>query len=435
MGAARAGVLDAVRARGDRGTCEGRGARGARAGARRGARRGGDVRLHRAACRHSPPGPHAADRRGGLVVPVEVDAASTRVLSRASRARASRAVPSPTRIVSSPRNLARLGAIAARARLRARAASHAAGRPGDRLARRQRARQRAVGDRRRPAAAVRARRTARRARCWTGSSIGFLPLQNPDGRAAGTRVERRRLRPQPRLVRAHPARDGGEARAAVALSAAGVRRPARGGRHVVLLPARHRPGPPRGPGRGAARDERHDRPGAAAGVRPSGPELLDRHGLRPVLHGLRRQRDHDAVRRGRDDVREGHATRRSRRRWPSTTWPRGRCWRRWPRIATRCCGRGTRAGARRARRAAAARLEPNATLAAATVDQQVPRTHVYAYAWRADVAAADAARLAGRLRSAGVRVTGSAALSACAVPRLRDARRTAPDAAARAPGS
>ena len=50
------------------------------------------------------------------------------------------------------------------------------------------------------------------------------------------------------------------------------------------------------------------------------------------------------------------------------------------------------------------RLEPNATLAAATVDQQVPRTHVYAYAWRADVAAADAASLAGRLRSAGVRV-------------------------------
>ncbi|MDX6655922.1 MAG: hypothetical protein QOH62_715 [Solirubrobacteraceae bacterium] len=50
-------------------------------------------------------------------------------------------------------------------------------------------------------------------------------------------------------------------------------------------------------------------------------------------------------------------------------------------------------------------LEPNTTQARGIpVDVRVPRTHTYAYAWRGDVAAADGVRLAGRLRSVGVRV-------------------------------
>jgi hypothetical protein len=49
-------------------------------------------------------------------------------------------------------------------------------------------------------------------------------------------------------------------------------------------------------------------------------------------------------------------------------------------------------------------LEPNATQTGAAADQRVPRARMYAYAWRADVAAVDAAALAGRLRSVGVRV-------------------------------
>jgi len=50
------------------------------------------------------------------------------------------------------------------------------------------------------------------------------------------------------------------------------------------------------------------------------------------------------------------------------------------------------------------RLEPNATQSGAPVDVRVPRARVFAYAWRADVAAADGAHLADRLGAVGVRV-------------------------------
>ena len=58
--------------------------------------------------------------------------------------------------------------------------------------------------------------------------------------------QRLRLRPQPRLVRAHPGRDRRQARADAAVPARADERQPRDGRHRLLLPAERRPDPPRG---------------------------------------------------------------------------------------------------------------------------------------------------------------------------------------------
>ena len=163
------------------------------------------------------------------------------------------------------------------------------------------------------------------------------PSQNPDGREADVAPERLRLRPQPRLVRAHAARDGGEGRAAAPLAGPGVRRRPRDGRQAVLLPAQRGPDPPRDRRRAGGVDQRHRR-GQQGGLRlqrpvparrrrsehaGAGGVLLQLRRLRPVLHGLRRHRARDRVRRRRHDLREGRRLADRAARRPAVPHPVG----------------------------------------------------------------------------------------------------------------
>ena len=75
--------------------------------------------------------------------------------------------------------------------------------------------------------------TPRRCAAPSSCAAGAEPRRPRGGHAR----ERRRVRPQPRLARRHAARDAGPLPAAGSLPAAGLRRPARAGRHVVLRAA------------------------------------------------------------------------------------------------------------------------------------------------------------------------------------------------------
>ena len=191
---------------------------------------------------------------------------------------------------------------------------------GARLARRQRPRRREERRRRRAEDALRARRPhgLRRAQGQRRRRHRDHAVAEP-GRARGRPApERLRVRPQPRLVRAHAARDGGEGGAAAPLARPGLRRRPRDGRPAVLLPAQRGPDPPRDRRRAGLVDQRHRRgqqgrlrlqrrlpdPGARPGERDAGV-LLQLQRVRPVLHGLRRHRARHRVRRRRHDLREG----------------------------------------------------------------------------------------------------------------------------------
>jgi murein tripeptide amidase MpaA len=189
-----------------------------------------------------------------------VGAASSRVITR-DAGTSVQGRPLPYALVSSPHNLARLSAIAARARASRTGHGFAAGGPAIVwLAASVHGNEPSGTD----ADLQVLSELAHASSCALLDRlvVGILPVQNPDGRAAGTQ----RVRPQSRLVRRHPARDDREAAAARALPAGGLRRPARGGRHRVLLPAEHQPDPPRDPARGAARDRANDRAVAGEGV-------------------------------------------------------------------------------------------------------------------------------------------------------------------------
>ena len=233
-----------------------------------------------------------------------VDAASTRVLTGVAGTSVE-GRPLPYAIVSSPRNLARLSAIAARARASRQGRSHAAGGPAIVwLAANVHGNEPPGTDADLQLLSDLA--TARRARCSTGS--WWLPAAAEPRRTSGRHPRQRRRAststatgsraPSPRRGRSWPC-----CRATRRWrSPTSTRRAATS----FFFPPDTDPVHHEVPAAALRAMSAHDRPGAAAGLRPRRHGLLDRHGLRPVLHGLRRQRDDDAVRRRRHDVREGH---------------------------------------------------------------------------------------------------------------------------------
>ena len=200
--------------------------------------------------------------------------------------------PLPYAIVSSPRNLARLGAIAARARASRRGQSRAAGGPAIVwLA--------ANVHGNEPSAAPtptcscspssRARRIVRR--CCDRLVVVFLPLQNPDGRAAGTRTNANGFD----LNRDWFARTQPETAAKLALLAryppvAFADQHEEGGTAFFFPPDAdpiHHEVPAAAL---RAIDAVRSRPRCAARSASAGAGYSTGAGLRPVLHGLRRQR-------------------------------------------------------------------------------------------------------------------------------------------------
>ena len=235
-----------------------------------------------------------------------VDAASPRVatgvLGRSPQGR-----PLPYAVIAEPGTLARLDAVAARLRAPRRHRARHAPRPAppivwltagctptSRAASTPTWPSSPTSPRAGSAAAAPARR-------------GRRPAAEPRRPRRGHPHERRRLRPQPRLVRRDAARDARDARPAAPPTAAGARRPARAGGPAVLLPAERRPGPPRGPRPGrAAHDRRHR-------IAPALRRAFDRAGRQHASFGsydlfymgYADTRRDDPVRRGRHDVRAG----------------------------------------------------------------------------------------------------------------------------------
>ena len=126
--------------------------------------------------------------------------------------------------------------------------------------------------------------------------------RRPRGRDA---PERLRVRHEPRLVRAHPARDGREARAAAPVPRRALHRRPRDGREPLLLPADGRSDLPRGrrPVDRAGRTTSTARP--CSGVRPPAhPVLHDKSSTSSpwcTATSFRR-----SLQRRRDDVREAN---------------------------------------------------------------------------------------------------------------------------------
>ena len=179
--------------------------------------------------------------------------------------------------------------------------------PRDPLDRRQRARRRGERHRRGAAHALRARGPRRLRRPADPRHVARRdPPDAEPGRPRGRHApELLRLRHEPRLVRAHAARDGRQGRAAAPLSGRDVHRRARDGQPGrLLLPAQRGPDLPRDHRPVRPLDQRGLRRGDAGRVRrPRHPVLQLQH-LRPLLHGLRRHRALDGVRCGGHDVRE-----------------------------------------------------------------------------------------------------------------------------------
>jgi hypothetical protein len=329
------------------------------------------------------------------------DAASTRVVTGVAGTSV-QARPLPYAIVSSPRNLARLGQIAARARASRQGRSYAAGGPAIVwLAANVHGNEPSGTD----ADLQLLSELARGSSCALLDRlvIGFLPLQNPDGRAAGTRVSAVGFD----LNRDWFARTQPETAAKLDLLS----------RYPPLAFAdQHEEGgtsfffPP------DTDPVHHEVPAAALRAMSAtiGPALARAFGGAGLPYttgtgydlffmgygdsatttlfgaaGMTFEKGMDAP--FAQKVAEHHlAARTLLEAVAAHRHPLLRAWdRSW---------RQARAEGRRGR------LEPNATLAGATADRQVPRARVYAYAWRADVAAGDATALATRLRSVGVRV-------------------------------
>ena len=178
---------------------------------------------------------------------------------------------------------------------------------GDPLGRLERARRRGVGDRGLAAGALRARRPPGLRRAADPRQRDRRPAPDPEPRRARGRhaPQLLRLRPQPRLVRPHPARDRRQARAAARVPRPALHRRARDGWHELLLPAECRSRLSRDHRRVDRLDQQRLRRRDGRRVRPPGHRLLQPRRLRPLLHGLRRHRARDRVHLRRDDLREG----------------------------------------------------------------------------------------------------------------------------------
>src|SRR4051812_4988457 len=330
-----------------------------------------------------------------------VDTTSTRVLTGVAGT-STEGRPIPFALVSSPRNLARLGAIAGRAHASRQGRAHAAGGPAIVwLAANVHGNEPSGTD----ADLQLLSELARGASCTLLDRlvIGFLPLQNPDGRAAGTRTNAAGFD----LNRDWFARTQPETAAKLDLLS----------RYPPLAFAdQHEEGgtsfffPP------DADPVHHEVPTAAlrAMSQTIGPALqraFERAGV-----GYSTGAGYDLFFMGYGDsatttlfgaagmtfekgtdapfarkVTEHHLA--AKTLLEAVAAHRHALLRAWDRS-----WRQARAEGRRGQR------ERNATQSGAGVDQQVPRGRVYAYAWRADVAAFDAATLAARLRSVGVEV-------------------------------
>ena len=185
------------------------------------------------------------------------------------------------------------------------------------------------------------------------------PLQNPDGRAAAPRANAAGFDlNRDWFARRSPRR--GDARAARALPPHGARRPARAGGRHVLLPAERRPGPSRGPGRRGGRSPPCSAP--RCGGRSTAPGAARELGTYDLFYmGYADTVRHDAVRRGRHDVRAGRRVAVRRARGRAHAGGR-RCCARAPAMPRRSSGAGAPSGRRPGPRAPAEHLQPNARL-------------------------------------------------------------------------
>jgi zinc carboxypeptidase len=341
------------------------------------------------------PGPApVTDEQAGAYL-TQVDAASTRVQAGVAGTSV-QGRPLPYAIVSSPRNLARLGAIAARARASREGRSHAAGGPAIVwLAANVHGNEMSGTD----ADLQLLSELAHSSSCGMLDRLAvvFLPLQNPDGRAAHTRVNANGFD----LNRDWFAGTQPETLAKLALLS---RYP------PVAFADQHEEGgssfffPP------DTDPVHHEVPAAAlrAMNRTIGPALraaFERAGLSYSTRagydlffmgygdsatstlfgaaGMTFEKGMDAP--FGERVSEQHLA--ARALLEAVAAHRHALLRAWD-----ATWRQARAEGR------IGRLEPNA------VGASVPRARVFAYAWRADVAAGDAAHLAQRLQDAGVRV-------------------------------
>jgi hypothetical protein len=330
-----------------------------------------------------------------------VDAASARVLTGVAGTSV-QGRPLPYAIVSSPRNLGRLAAIAARARASRQGRGHAAGGPAIVwIGANVHGNEPSGTD----ADLQLLSELARGSSCTLLDRlvIGFLPLQNPDGRAVGTRVNAdgfdlnrdwfARTQPEtaaklqllsryPPLAFADQHEEGG--------SAFFFPPDTDPIHHEVPAAALHAIDRTIGPALARAFQRAGDTFSTAAGYDLFFMGYGD--SATTTLFGaagMTFEKGTDAP--FEEKVAEHHLAARTlleavaaHRRALLRAWDRS--WRQ-----ARAQGR-------------AGRLEPNATLTGLPPDTRVPRARVYAYAWRADVAAADGAHLADRLREVGVRV-------------------------------
>lgn len=330
-----------------------------------------------------------------------VDAASTRVLSGVAGTSV-QGRPIPYAIVSSPRNLARLGAVAARARASRQAQGHATGDPAIVwIGANVHGNEPSGTD----ADLQLLSELARGSACGLLDRlvIGLLPVQNPDGRAAGTRANAAGFD----LNRDWFARTQPETTAKLGLL---VRYPP-----VAFADQHEESGtsfffPP------DTDPVHHEVPAAAlrairATIGPALRGAFGRAGL-PYVTGTA----YDLFFMGYGDsatttllgaagmtLEKGtdapFAEKVSEHHLAAMTLLRAVAAHR--RALLRAWDAGWRQARAEGRRGA---LAPNAAQRGVVLQERVPRTPVYAYAWRADVAAADAASLAGRLRAVGVRV-------------------------------
>ena len=325
-----------------------------------------------------------------------VDAASTRV--RAGVAGTSvQGRPLPYALVSSPRNLGRLDLIASNARQSRRGFGFAAGRPAIVwLAANVHGNEQSGTD----ADLQLIGELARRESCALLDQlvIGFLPLQNPDGRAAGTRANANGFD----LNRDWFARTQPETVAKVRLLA---------GLPPVVFADQHEEGGASfffPPNTAPIHHEIATAPlhAMSATIGPALRRAFERAGLRfstgtgydlffmgygdsatTTLFGaagMTFEKGMDAP--FAEKVSEHHLA--AATLLDAVAAHRQALLRAWDRSWRQARAEGRRGV-----------LEPNGS------GSGVPRAHVYAYAWRSDVAAVDAARLAARLRAVGVRVS------------------------------
>ena len=215
----------------------------------------------------------------------------------------------------------------------------------------------------------------------------IIPTQNPDGREARHPPQHLRLRPQPRLVRPHPAGDRRQAGAAAQVPARADDRQPRDGRRAATssrrTPTRSTTRSPTS--RSTWINDLYGGAMAATSSTSDGVAVLQLRRLRPALHGVRRQRADDRLPRRASMTYEKGASRRSSNGRTSSTSPPGR---RCSRCASRKTTilRGLAANYREAyREGAGGELEPNEVFApGSTLELQVPDETVRHYFMRGD---------------------------------------------------